>query len=58
MAAGPAPDAPVAIISHDTLLTAVHGQPLVVVTVIGPPFPPVAPIDCDSGLIPYVHATG
>jgi hypothetical protein len=41
----PVPLAPPVIVSHETLLTAVHEQPAALVTAIGKPAPPPAGID-------------
>ena len=51
----PLPPAPEVIVSHVALLAAVHGHPLAVDTATGVPVPLGAPIDCDVGLIEYVH---
>ena len=44
------------IVSHDAPLLAVHAQPAVVVTVIGAPAPPVAPIEPLPGASEYAQA--
>jgi hypothetical protein len=53
----PVPLAPDVIVSHGTLLVAVHGQRSVAVTVTGPPGPPPAASVRLVGLIAYVQAT-
>lgn len=45
----PLPLVPETIVSHGTLLVAVHVHPCVVATAIGAPVPPLAPTDCDVG---------
>ena len=40
----PVPLAPLVIVIQLTLLTAVHAQPVCVVTVTGPPLPPFLPM--------------
>ena len=52
----PVPDAPVLIVIHAALLTAVQTQPVPTVTVLLP-VPPPAAIDCDVGEMLGVHGT-
>ena len=54
----PVPLAPDVIVNHAALLTAVHAQPAVVVTVTVVPGPPAAPIDWLVGAIVYAQAGG
>ena len=51
----PLPLAPAVIDNHDTLLVAVHAQPVPVVTVTGPMAPPPATADSVVELTEYVH---
>jgi hypothetical protein len=51
----PAPLAPAVIVSHESLLVAVHGHPAAVDTATGVPAPPAAAIDCVFGAIEGAH---
>jgi hypothetical protein len=53
---GPEPPPPDVTLSHDVLDVALHVQPGVVSTDIGPPVPPSAPIDAVVGLTVNEHA--
>jgi hypothetical protein len=54
----PVPLSPDRIEIHETLLTAVHEQPAVAVTVMFMPFPPFGPIDWLVGAMEYMHGGG